>query len=141
MKTLLTLILLAFPCVAQPIPQNVSEVQRYTYAATVVSFYDADTLTLDINVGLGTWLRGEKVRLAGIDAPEIRGDKRQRGLAAKAFLTELLASHRKTVYVVTIKDRKEKYGRWLSVLLLEGYGGNLTNVNQALLKSGHAKPF
>ena len=39
----------------------------YEYKAQVVSVYDGDTLTVDIDLGFEVWLRKQKIRLAGID--------------------------------------------------------------------------
>jgi micrococcal nuclease len=35
----------------------------YNYKAVVTSVYDGDTCTVDIDLGLHTWIRGEKSRL------------------------------------------------------------------------------
>ena len=43
----------------------------YEYKAQVVSVYDGETLTVDIDLGFEVWLRKQKIRLAGIDTPEI----------------------------------------------------------------------
>ncbi len=48
----------------------------YHYRAVVVSVYDGDTCTVDIDLGLNTWVRGEKLRLYRINAPELRGSER-----------------------------------------------------------------
>ncbi len=45
----------------------------YNYKAVVKSVYDGDTCTVDIDLGLGTWVHGEKLRLYRINAPEVRG--------------------------------------------------------------------
>ena len=36
----------------------------YNYKAIVTSVYDGDTCTVDIDLGLHSWIRGEKLRLA-----------------------------------------------------------------------------
>lgn len=43
----------------------------YNYAATLVRIIDGDTVSLDVDAGFGIWLRGERFRLAGINAPEM----------------------------------------------------------------------
>jgi len=45
--------------------------------------------------------------------------------------------------VRTVKDRKEKYGRYLAELFLVGADGQpaATSVNQTLLSNGHARPY
>lgn len=89
----------------------------YTYKAHVISVIDGDTLDLDVDLGFNTHLR-ERFRLMGINAPEIRGAERERGLEAKLFVEALLPLG-KEVLVHTFKDRKEKYGRWLANIYLE----------------------
>ena len=60
----------------------------YYYRAVVVSVYDGDTCTVDIDLGLNTWVRGEKLRLYRINAPELRGPERPEGLKSRDFLRE-----------------------------------------------------
>ena len=43
----------------------------YHYKAQLVRVIDGDTIEADIDLGFKTWTR-RKVRLAGIDTPEIR---------------------------------------------------------------------
>lgn len=86
----------------------------YTYRALVVDVYDGDTVTADIDLGLNTWRRGEKLRLYGIDAPEVRGATREAGLVSRDWLRERVLSREVTVR--TIKDSKGKYGRILAVV-------------------------
>ena len=45
----------------------------YEYRAKVRGVYDADTITVDIDLGFGIIYTGQKLRLLGIDAPEVRG--------------------------------------------------------------------
>ena len=45
----------------------------YTYRAKIISVYDGDTVTADIDLGLSIWARAEKMWRYGIDTPEIRG--------------------------------------------------------------------
>ena len=54
--------------------------QLYFYKAVITSVYDGDTCTVDIDLGLSTWIRGEKVRLYRSNAPELRGAEREAGL-------------------------------------------------------------
>lgn len=51
----------------------------YHYKAKVVSVYDGDTFTVDIDLGLHTWINGEKIRLNRINAPELRGNEKDKG--------------------------------------------------------------
>jgi micrococcal nuclease len=109
--------------------------ELYYYRAKVTSVYDGDTCTLDIDLGLHTWVQGEKIRLHRIDAPEIRGEERPAGLAARDFLKSLIEG--KDVHIQTIKDRQEKYGRYLAEIFVQ-HGETWVNVNDLMVKNGHA---
>lgn len=116
--------------------QPPSEDALYHYRAVVIDVYDGDTITVDIDLGFHVWVRGERIRLAHIDAPEFRGATKEAGKAAGDFLRDLILN--KTVIVQTIKsadgsDEREKYGRYLGVIWLDG-----VNVNDLLVSEGHA---
>jgi micrococcal nuclease len=104
----------------------------FTYAATVVSVYDGDTATLLIDGGFSCF-RKEKVRLLRIDAPELTGQTRSAGLASRDYLRSLLPFGSPCV-VTTIKDKQEKYGRYLAEL----YGPDGKNVSDLMVHAGHA---
>lgn len=56
----------------------------YEYYGKVVSVYDADTMTIDIDLGFNITIR-EKVRVYGIDTPELRTrNKEEKKLGYKA---------------------------------------------------------
>ena len=57
----------------------------YYYRAIVVSVNDGDTCTVDIDLELNIWSRGEKIRLIRINAPELQGKERPRGLPPRAY--------------------------------------------------------
>ena len=44
----------------------------YEYNCKIVKVVDGDTVDVDIDLGFGVWMRNERVRLYGIDAPESR---------------------------------------------------------------------
>ena len=109
----------------------------FHYRAHVTSVYDGDTCTVDIDLGLGVWVRGEKLRLHRINAPELRGRSSKRGHAARDYLKSLIDG--KDVLLQTIKDRREKYGRYLAEIWLEQKDAPPLNVNDALVAAGHAR--
>ena len=55
----------------------------YLYRVTITSVYDGDACTADVDIGFKVTVRGEKIRLARINAPEIRGANRKAGLASR----------------------------------------------------------
>jgi len=115
----------------------------YEYRAKVVKVYDGDTITVDIDLGFGIWVKGQSIRLLGIDTPEIRGEERPDGLIARDKLREWIMD--KEILLVTKKDSKGKYGRWLGEIYPYGeFMDNLTediSYNQRLLDEGYAEPY
>ena len=106
--------------------------RRYFYSATVTDVYDGDTITCDIDLGFGVGLQKQKIRLFGINTPEVRGPERPRGLVVRDWLRDMILG--KTILLNTIsREKKGKYGRWLGVVML----GN-KNINKQLVKEGHA---
>ena len=104
----------------------------YEYRAYVRRVYDGDTITVDIDLGFGVLLQKQKIRLAGINTPEIRGEERESGIKSRDALRAKISN--KWVRVKTTKDRKGKWGRWIGEIWLEE-----TNANQWLLAENLAK--
>lgn len=112
----------------------------YTYNAVVVKVHDGDTLTIDVDLGMRVWLRSQKVRLAGLNAPEL-GTAENKGEASRDEVIRLLAASKNLVVVQTHKDDTEKWGRWLATVFADGSDGQQFNLNQHLLESGFASPM
>ena len=87
--------------------------------------YDGDTCTTS---------DGEKIRLACIDAPELRGKRARPNEAAGArnYVNNMIAG--KTVSIRRITQ--DKYGRTVGELTFDG-----RNVQELLVQQGHAKIF
>ncbi len=105
----------------------------FTYNAHVKEVYDGDTITVDIDLGFGVFLRNQKIRLSGIDTPEVRGKEKKNGLVSRDKLREKING--KWITLRTEKS-KGKYGRWLGVIWHEK-----TNINEWLLKEGLAEKY
>ncbi len=108
----------------------------YHYRAVVRAVYDGDTCTVDIDLGLKTWIQGEKLRLNRINAPELRGDERPKGLLSRDFLKEQIEG--KEIFIQTIKDQQEKYGRYIAEIWLQS-GDGWININDLLVQQGFAQ--
>ena len=89
----------------------------YQYKATVKSVYDGDTITCDIDLGFDVILRKQKIRLYGIDTPELRGEEKERGIMVRDKVRELIDG--KDIILKSIKDKKGKYGRWLGIIYID----------------------
>lgn len=111
----------------------------YLYRAVVVRVVDGDTIDVDIDLGFYVWIKKQRIRLFGIDAPEITGESRQEGLAATDHLKSLIEGESiilRTVKGADGRDRDDSFGRWLGTV----YHGNI-DVNAEMIRSGHAEPY
>ena len=109
----------------------------YNYKAVVTSVYDGDTCTVDIDLGMGVWLKGEKIRLYGINTPELRGAERTEGLRARDYLRSLVLDE--PIMLSTVKDRRGKYGRYLGTLWLQDTDDTWMNINEKLVHDGYGE--
>ncbi len=111
----------------------------YLYRAQVTRIVDGDTIDVDIDLGFYIWIRRQRIRLLGIDAPEVKGETKVAGNAAAEYLTSLIEE--KTVILRTVKgkddsDRHDSFGRWLGTIYLGG-----VDINNEMLRAGHAVPY
>lgn len=110
----------------------------YVYNADIVSIYDADTVTVDIDLGFHTWRKGEKLRLARIDAPEVRGKSRTSGLVSRDWLRGKILGKRILIKSVKNKGRwRGKFSRYLAEIYIK-QKGECTNLNDELVRLGLA---
>lgn len=113
----------------------------YEYKCKITRIVDGDTVDVDIDLGFDIWLKGERVRIIGIDTPESRTRddvEKLFGLAAKKRLEELLGETGilKTVIDRNGGDAKEKFGRILGDFVV----GDRT-VTEILIEEGHAVKY
>lgn len=109
----------------------------FKYSTKVINVVDGDTIDVDIDLGFDIH-HTTRIRLVGINTPEIRNknvEEKNKGLVAKARVEELVLG--KTILLETLKDRTEKYGRYLGIVYLE----NGTSLNALLVKEGLAKIY
>lgn len=128
MKRCLASLLIALPASAALAEPSCG---LYQYKAAITDVYDGDTVTADIDLGFNVWRREEKLRLFGINAPEVKGAEKPRGLISRDALRDRILG--KELIICTIKDRKEKFGRYLAKI----YDGE-TLVNDWLVSAGYA---
>ena len=113
----------------------------FWYRARVRRVVDGDTLDLSFDLGLDAYRR-ERVRLYGINAPEIYGVKKEseeyaRGVQAKEFVAERLDG--KMVWVNTVKDETGKFGRYLAHVYFQDDSGAHVSITKLLLEDGLAE--
>lgn len=116
----------------------------YYYAAVVTDVYDGDTMTVDLDLGLGIWRHEQKIRLWRVDTPEVRGESRQEGIRVRDMVRDLVLNKRVLLRTILDKrgqDRTGKYGRLLGEVLVPNERGALINVNDLLLGLGLATPM
>lgn len=115
-------------------------IPAYQYAAKIISVYDGDTVTLSVDTGFHISVT-LPTRLYGIGAPELRAAG---GSAARTHLMFLLgmkdATPNSAIFVQTIKDKTEKYGRYLSVLYRRDLKG-MPSINQLMIADGFAVDY
>jgi micrococcal nuclease len=103
----------------------------YEYKAKIIRVVDGDTVDAEVDLGFHVVIT-MKFRLAGINAPEM---KTAEGKKAKSALISVIEG--KTVKILTIKDKQEKYGRYLAIIL----ENDKNNVNNWLVEQGLATPY
>lgn len=103
----------------------------YEYKGFVRKVYDGDTITVDIDLGFDVILKNQKIRLARINTPEIRGKERSEGLKSRDALRNKIGS--KWIKLKTYQDKKGKWGRWIGEIWIKD-----ECVNDWLLSEGLA---
>ena len=120
----------------------------YTYQAIIQEpsdIYDGDTFTVDLRLGFNVVLRHQKLRLYGIDTPEVRGDEKVEGKKVRDWVRHELGRHikfAKPIIIQSYRDKSGKYGRWLATVWYqpECYPGEgWRNLNTFLVAEGYAK--
>jgi len=111
------------------------DAELFHYKAIVQSVYDGDTCRVDIDLGLGIWVRNEKIRLVRINAPEMTGTDKAQGTAARDFLRALIDGQE--IILESIKDQRGKYGRYLAEIWII-QNGCWANINDLLVDAGYA---
>lgn len=110
----------------------------FEYRAIIKRVVDGDTIDVDIDLGFNIWIKNERLRLYGINAPETRTkdkDEKIRGIEAKDYLMTLLSEGTECV-IMTRKDKKGKFGRMLATFFIDGI-----DVNRAMIEEGHAVQY
>ena len=106
------------PALAVFLVLTLCSAQAWAFLARVVAVHDGDTITVD---------DGVRVRLFGIDAPELA---QEGGRESRRYLAELVLHQR---VELTVKDT-DQYGRGVAQVRLE----DGRDVNALMVQAGHA---
>jgi len=104
----------------------------YEYAGEITRVVDGDTVHARVDLGCDVRL-DMTLRLYGIDTPELPTPE---GIAAKDWLAGELTGR---VVIRTLKDRREKYGRYLAIIF--AHGTEAESANDALVRLGLARVY
>jgi len=111
----------------------------YQYWGKVVRVIDGDTIDFVIALGFDIETL-KRVRLIGVDTPEIHGVKKTskeyaEGKKAMEYVESVLTPGR-WVELKTYGGPREKYGRWLAEVFVDG-----KDFNRELIKKGYALEY
>lgn len=102
--------------------------------------YDGDTIDFTIDCGFAN-LRNERIRVLGINTPELRGRSKEEGIKARDFTRKWLAEGRERAKVAGCKwpftvqtEKADAFGRYLAYIVRVCDGASLT---AALVKEGY----
>ena len=108
----------------------------YFYKGVITGVYDGDTVTISLDLGMKIKRDGLKIRLYGIDSPELRGKTLIKARESRDFLRSKVLDGK--VLVQTIRDKKGKYGRYLANIWAESPDGSWYSINDLMVSEGYA---
>ena len=116
----------------------------YNYKINLLRVVDGDTIDAEIDLGFDVKIK-KRIRFMGINTPESRTknlEEKARGLAAKDRVKALLEGCGK---IQLTSHGVGKFGRCLgelSIDIVDGKEGlTMTNLNELLIKEGHAVEY
>ena len=118
--------------------------ERFWYGATVLKVIDGDTIELMVDLGFNIHHK-MRVRLYGVNTPESRTKdlaEKEMGLKAKHFTEDWLTNHQ-WVFVNTIPDKNDKYGRILAKIYSSDkiYNPDTACLNNDIIEAGYAREY
>lgn len=115
----------------------------YVYKCEIVKVIDGDTLDVLIDLGFNISVK-ERVRLLGVDTPEVFGQNAVNAGKDASEFTKLwvdIGQHTKGHFELHSKkyNAREKYGRCLGTIKFVSESGQIKDLVQDLLDAGHIK--
>lgn len=111
--------------------------QAWVFRARCERVVDGDTIDVRIDAGFHAE-HIERLRLLGVNAPEMHGASADAGSAAKAWVEQWLAAMVGTWPLVVQTHKTDAFGRYLAVVWRADTAACL---NDELLAAGMAVPF
>jgi micrococcal nuclease len=112
----------------KPVQTPVPHIERIEIVSYVI---DGDTIALR---------NGERVRLVGIDTPELWPQEEQGGREAKEYVESLCPPGTQVGLDVDDSTPFDPYGRTLAIVYVK-IDESWVNLNEELLRKGHAEPY
>lgn len=130
-----SLVTLALTALAVP-PARAADVVEGPVAAEVVRVVDGDTLKLKVHIWVNQTVEVD-VRIAGIDAPELKGkcpSEREKAAEARDYLAQLVGG--RSVRIAQV--RNDKYG---GRVIADVSDMDIGDVGEAMLARGLARAY
>lgn len=108
----------------------------YTRKAVIERVIDGDTFSCVIDMGLRIYKRA-KVRVLGVNCPELKGQSKAAGMLAKAFTKDWFAENKDFIIQTVNEGREDSFGR----LLANVYSVTGQSLGDALLENGLAEKY
>ena len=86
----------------------------YNYPFTLTRVIDGDTVVGDIDLGFNIKLTNQRIRLIGINTPEIKGAERPDGLISKKFVEDTVMG--KKLRFSSEEAGRDNFGRLLGTV-------------------------
>lgn len=110
----------------------------FTFRARLVRIIDGDTIDVVLDQGLHN-TRTERLRLLGVNCPEMRGEERSAGIAAHFWVTGFFLTDTESKWPLIIRTEKsDVFGRFLAHVWRMEDGVYL---NSAIIEAGHGVSF
>ena len=114
--------------------------ELYFYKARCTNVVDGDTVDLDIDLGFNIHVN-ERVRLEGIDTPEVRTSdplEKEAGILVKSYVKNLIEG--KMVYLHSTEFKTGKYGRVIGDIIMKS-GDIEVSLCETLITKAYAKEY
>jgi len=114
----------------------VREIGSDEFQVNLIRVVDGDTVDVEFHIWIDIILR-KRIRLYGIDTPEVIGAEKEEGVVVRDYLVDRLEG--KEIYL-SVQKPTEKFGRVVGTIFIKE-DGILVNINEELVEKGFAKEY